>query len=100
MSHEFESRDNFQARLYFLSYSALAVVTLQLPVCFTHVALWRLASRETPFECTQLEFLHTFSHITLTFHGTKGIYSRVCEECEKLVFIQTGHSGDLASRLK
>ena len=32
-----------------------------------------------------------------TFRGYKGIYSRVCKECEKLVFIQTGHSGNLAS---
>ena len=30
-----------------------------------------------------------------TFCGYKGIYSRVCEECEKSVFIQTWHSGDL-----
>ena len=32
-----------------------------------------------------------------TFRGYKGIYSGVCEECEKLVFIQTGHSGDSVS---
>ena len=30
-----------------------------------------------------------------TFHGYKGIYNSVCEECEKLVFIQIGHSSDL-----
>ena len=35
-----------------------------------------------------------------TFHEYKGIYSSVYEECEKLVFIQTGHSGDLTSRLE
>ena len=35
-----------------------------------------------------------------TFHGNKGIYSSVCEECEKSVFIQTRHSGDLALRLE
>ena len=31
-----------------------------------------------------------------TFHGYKGIYSSVCEKCEKSVLIQIGHSGDLA----
>ena len=40
-----ELRDNFQARLYFLSCSAPAVVTLQLPAWFTRVSLWRFASR-------------------------------------------------------
>ena len=35
-----------------------------------------------------------------TFRGYKGIYSRVYEECEKLVFIQIGHSGDSTSRLE
>ena len=35
-----------------------------------------------------------------TFRGYKGIYSNVSEECEKLVFIQTGHSCDSASRLE
>ena len=35
-----------------------------------------------------------------TFHGYKGIYSKVYEECEKSVFIQTGHSGDSTSRLE
>ena len=35
-----------------------------------------------------------------TFHGYKRIYSSVCEECEKLGFIQTGHSGNSASRLE
>ena len=29
-----------------------------------------------------------------TFRGYKGIYSGVCEECEKSVFIQTGHSSN------
>ena len=69
-----ESRVNYQARLYFLSYSALAVVTFQLPACFTRVALWQLAScesvarssRETPLESTELEFLHTLLHTILT----------------------------------
>ena len=31
-----------------------------------------------------------------TFRGYKDIYSSVCEECEKSVLIQIGHSGDLA----
>ena len=30
----------------FLSYNALVVMTLQLPACFTHVAFWRVISRE------------------------------------------------------
>ena len=33
-----------------------------------------------------------------TFHGNKGIYNRVCEECEKSIFIQTGHFGDWVSQ--
>ena len=32
-----------------------------------------------------------------TFRGYKGIYSSACEECEKLVFIQTGHSSNSVS---
>ena len=32
-----------------------------------------------------------------TFHGYKGIYSSVHEECEKSIFCKTRHSGDLAS---
>ena len=35
-----------------------------------------------------------------TFRGYKGIYSSVCEECEKSVFIQTRHSGDSVSRVE
>ena len=35
-----------------------------------------------------------------TFRGYKGIYSSVCEECEKSVFIQIGHSGDSTSRVE
>ena len=34
-----------------------------------------------------------------TFRGYKGIYSNVCEECERSFFYKTGHSSDLASRL-
>ena len=60
MSREFESRNNWQARLSFLSCSAPAVVTLQLSACFTRVAFWRVnsreslarSSRENPLECT------------------------------------------------
>ena len=32
-----------------------------------------------------------------TFRGYNGIYSSVCKECEKSIFIQTGHFGDLTS---
>ena len=35
-----------------------------------------------------------------TFHGYKGIYNSVCEKCEKLVFIQIGHSSDSALRVE
>ena len=35
-----------------------------------------------------------------TFPGYKGIYSSVCEKCDKLVFIQIGYSGDSASQLE
>ena len=28
------------------------------------------------------------------FYGYKGIYNRVCEECEKSFFCKTEHSGD------
>ena len=44
--------------------------------------------------------LSKFSLKRSTFCGYNGIYSNVCEECEKLTFIQTGHSGDPASRLE
>ena len=35
-----------------------------------------------------------------TFHGYKGIYSKVYEECERLGFKQTRHSGDSTSQLE
>ena len=35
-----------------------------------------------------------------TFHGNKAIYIGVCEECEKSVFIQIGHSCNLVSRVE
>ena len=51
--------------------------------------------------CFSLGFL---SHNSLwklsTFRGYKGIYSSVCEEYEKLVFIQTGHSGNSISQVE
>ena len=34
------------------------------------------------------------------FRGYEGIYSRVYEECEKLVFIQIGHFGVSTPRLE
>ena len=45
MSHEFQSPVNKMTRLYFLSCSDLAVLTLQLPTCFTRV----LDFGESPF---------------------------------------------------
>ena len=45
-----------------------------------------------------------FSRISLskfsTFRGYNGIYSSVCEECERSSFIQTRHSGDSTSLLE
>ena len=38
-SRKFQSPNNKMARMYFFSCSALVVVTLQLPTCFTRVAL-------------------------------------------------------------
>ena len=79
MSREFELRDNYQARLSFLSYGAPAVVTFQLLACFTRVAFWWVASRESlarsshenPLECTHIWIHHTLSHITLTWFSPK-----------------------------
>ena len=51
--------------------------------------------------CFSLEFLSQNSLWTLfTFRGYKGIYSSVCEECEKSIFIQTGYSDDSASQVE
>ena len=68
-SCEFESQVNCQARLYFLSCSALVAMTLQPLTWFTHVAFWRVASRlslarsshENPLNAHILEFF-TLSH--------------------------------------
>ena len=43
--------------------------------------------------------LSKFSLKRSTFCGYNGIYSNVCEECERSFFYKTGHSSDLASRL-
>ena len=79
LSREFKSWDNCQAKLSFLSYSALAVVTLQFLACFTHVACWRVASSKSLarsshknlFECTHTWILHTLWHTTLTWFPPK-----------------------------
>ena len=44
--------------------------------------------------------LSKFSLEALTFRGYKAICSRVYEEYEKSCFNQTGHFGDLTSRLE
>ena len=44
MSRKFQSPDNRMARLYFFSCNDPAVLTLQLPACFTHM----LDSGESP----------------------------------------------------
>ena len=81
-SRKFELRVNCQAKLYFLSCNALAVVTLQFPTCFTRMAFWRVASPQSltrsshekpPNACT-LEFLHTLSHTTPTLFPPKYRY--------------------------
>ena len=41
-----------------------------------------------------------FSLKALYISWYKGIYSRVCEKCEKSIFSKTGHSSDLASQLE
>ena len=79
MSHEFESWDNCQTRLYFLSCSAPTIMFLQFSAYFTHVAFWQVASRESlarsshenPLNTHILEFLHTLSHTTLTLFSPK-----------------------------
>ena len=79
MSHEFESWDNCQTRLYFLSCSAPTIMFLQFSAYFTHVAFWRVASYESlarsnhknPLNAHTLEFLHTLSHTTLTLFSPK-----------------------------
>ena len=61
ISHKFESRDNCQARLSFLSYSVSTVVTLQFLVCFTCVACWRVVNRES-LARTSLNSSHSLTH--------------------------------------
>ena len=56
ISHKFESRDNCLVKLYFLSCSTPAVVTLQFPACFTRVAFWWVANRES---VARLLWMHT-----------------------------------------
>ena len=78
-SHEFQSRNNWLARLSFLSYSAPAVMTLQLPACITRVELWRVishqslvsSSSENALDCTHTWILYTLSHTTLTWFPPK-----------------------------
>ena len=44
------------------------------------------------------ESIFFFSRVSLwklsTFHGYKGIYNRVCKECEKAFFCKIGCSSD------
>ena len=70
MSRELIDRPDYQ----FLSYSAPTIVTLQFLACFTRVAFWQGASRESlvrsscenPLNPHTLEFFTLFSHTTLT----------------------------------
>ena len=78
-SCEFQSQNNWLVKLSFLSYSAPAVMTLQLPACFTCVAFWQVNSCESLartsceklFECTHTWILHTLSHTTLIWFPPK-----------------------------
>ena len=66
-SNGFESQDNCQARLYILSCNAPAVVTLQLPACFTCVAF--LASCQSQVTCEiQLRETSKCSHTWISSH--------------------------------
>ena len=74
LTHDWDkSRNNWLARLSFLSYSAPAMITLQLPACFTCVVFWRVNSREplarsnseNPLKFTHTLEFFTFSHTQL-----------------------------------
>ena len=61
-------------------------------------------SNDKDYGLVNLVFLQSFSLKILsgssTFRGYKGIYSSVCEKCEKSGFIQTGYFGDSASQVE
>ena len=75
MSHELTARPECQ----FLSCSVPIVMALQLPAYFTHVAFWRVSSRESlarsshenPLNAHTLEFFSLFSHTTLSLFPLK-----------------------------
>jgi len=66
----------------FLPCSAPTVMTLQLPTCFTRVALWGVISRESfvssscenALDCTHIWIRHTLSHTALTWFHLKTGY--------------------------
>ena len=65
---------------------------------FWRIKWWRLWMSQSFFS---LGFLTQNSLWKLsTFRGYKGIYSSVCEECEKSGFIKIGHYGDSTLRLE
>ena len=75
MSHELTARPECQ----FFSCSVPTVMALQLPAYFTHVAFWRVSSRESlarssrenPLNAHTLEFFSLFSHTTLSLFPLK-----------------------------
>ena len=75
MSREFQSPSNRMARLYFLSYSDPAILTLQLPACFTRVTLLASQSRvlvvRILLNAHTWSILHILSHTTLTLFPHK-----------------------------
>ena len=46
MSREFQLLVNRKVRMYFLSCSDLAILTLQVPACSTRVRFWQVTTRE------------------------------------------------------
>ena len=75
MSREFQSPSNRMARLYFLSYSDPAILTLQLPACFTRMTLLTSQSRvlvvRILLNAHTWSILHILSHTTLTLFPHK-----------------------------
>ena len=74
MSREFELQDNYQARLYFLSCNALVVVTLQLPACFTLMAIWWVDSLVT-HEIQSWESFWMLIHLKSSLSHTQPLHN-------------------------
>ena len=79
MSREFQSPTNRKAKLYYLSCSDPAVMTLQLPACFTHVTL--LASHHSrvsrKFQSRKCSWMYTLDQFFILFHTQPLHYSHL-----------------------